>query len=433
MTNLIDPKILKGTRDFLPEEMAKRDFVIGKIVKVFKLFGYDQIDTPAIEYAETLMGKYGEEGSKLVYSFEDNGGRQIALRYDQTVPLARVVAANYNTLPMPFKRYQISKVWRADKPAKGRFREFTQCDIDIIGTTNLLSDAEVAKVIYQVYASLGFKKFIIKVNSRRLLNSILRSVGIPADKQSSTIRVLDKLDKVETDEVEKELSVVIGEKAAKELLKAVMPTGDNKKKLEQLAKYDTVEMKEFLDLCDKLEIKEECLVFEPSLARGLDYYTGVIYEVILPEVNIGTVCGGGRYDDLCGLFCEKKFSGVGVAFGLERIVVAMEDLGLLKNVSLGAEVLVANFDKISFINTSRILNQLQASNISAEIYFESGKLDKQFRYADKKQIPFVVICGPDEMKDGTVTIKNMKTGKQKTVPQSQLSGYFNGYTKYDAN
>jgi histidyl-tRNA synthetase len=433
MTKIIPPNILKGTRDFLPEEMSKRDFAIDKIKNVFKLFGYDQIDTPAIEYAETLMGKYGEEGSKLVYSFEDNGGRKIALRYDQTVPLARVVAANYFDLPMPFKRYQISKVWRADKPAKGRYREFTQCDIDIIGTTNLLSDAEVAKVIYQVFANLGFKKFIIKVNSRRLLNSILCSVGIPADKQSAAIRVLDKLDKAPLVEVEKELSAVISDKPAKELLKDVMPTGNNEKKLEQLAKYDTGEMREFLDLCDKLEIKKEYLVFEPSLARGLDYYTGVIYEVILPEVDIGTVCGGGRYDDLCGLFCEKKFSGVGVAFGLDRIATAMGDLGLLKNISLGAEVLVANFDKTGFTNTARILNQLQASGISAEIYFEPGKLDKQFRYANKKQIPFVVICGPDEIGQGTVTIKNMKTGKQKTIPQSQLSGYFNGYTKYDTN
>lgn len=433
MSKLIEPKILKGTRDFLPQAMAKRNFVIGRIEKVFKLFGYDQIDTPAIEYAETLLGKYGEEGSKLVYSFADNGGRQIALRYDQTVPLARVVASNYGNLPLPFKRYQISKVWRADKPAKGRFREFTQCDIDIIGTTNLLADAEVAKVVYQVFASLGFEKFIIKVNSRRLLNSILQSVGISADKQSATMRVLDKLDKLELVEVARELSEIVGEKSAKELLRAIRPTGNNEKKLEQLAKYDTTEMREFLDLCDKLEIKEECLVFEPSLARGLDYYTGVIYEVVLPEADIGAVGGGGRYDDLCGLFCEKKFSGVGVAFGLERIIAAMEDLGLLKNISLSADVLVTNFDQVSLAGSARILNQLQADGINAEIYFEPGKLDKQFRYANKKQIPFVVICGPDEIKQDVVTVKNMKTGKQKTVPPGQLSGYFNGYTKYDSN
>lgn len=429
MTKLIPPKILKGTRDFLPPEMARREFVIGKIVNVFKLFGYDQIDTPAIEYTETLMGKYGDEGSKLIYSFLDNGGRNIALRYDQTVPLARVVAANYGNLPMPFKRYQISKVWRADKPAKGRYREFTQCDIDIIGTNSLLADAEVAKVMFKVFEQLGFKKFVIKVNSRRLLNSILQNLKVDSQKQKAIIRILDKLEKVGRDAVIEEMQELISKDMAVELLDIMMVDGTNLEKVEKLKFYNTEEIKEFLAICDRLAIPEKFLRFEVSLARGLDYYTGIIYEVVLPEADIGSVCGGGRYDDLCGTFSEKKFSGVGVAFGLERIMVGMETLGMLNDVPLNTQVLVANFDRENFVNTVDIFNQLQVAGINSEIYFEPGKLDRQFRYANKKNIPFVVVCGPDEFANNSVIIKNMRTGKQKTIPQAQLGVYFNGYTK----
>ncbi|MBT3817630.1 MAG: histidine--tRNA ligase [Candidatus Magasanikbacteria bacterium] len=424
MTKLIEPKILKGTRDFFPKQMAKRNFVLQKLIQVFKLFGYDQIDTPSIEYAETLFGKYGEEGSKLTYSFKDLGGRKIALRYDQTVPTARVVATNYNDLPMPFKRYQISNVWRADKPAKGRYREFTQCDIDIIGTTNLLSEAEVAKIIYKAFKNLGFNNFIIKVNSRRLINNILDNFGVSPEKQLSVIRSLDKLEKVGPKGVRKELSNVLDKSNVDKLFSVVMIKGDNKEKLKKLKKYDIREMETFLDLCKNLSIPDKFIEFDISLARGLDYYTGIVYEIFIPGQDFGAFGGGGRYDDLCSLFIDKKFSGVGVTFGLDRIILAMEEKSMLDNMRLNSKVLVINFSEDTLDNNLKMFNELQKANINTEIYFEPTKLDKQFKYANKKQIPFVVICGSDEIEKGIVSIKDMKTGKQINVLKDQIIDYF---------
>lgn len=428
MSQLIEPKILKGTRDFLPEEMAKRNFVERKITEVFCLFGYDQIDTPVIEYAETLLGKYGEESTKLIYSFTDNGGRKIALRYDQTVPMARVVAANYSNLPMPFKRYQISKVWRADKPAKGRYREFTQCDIDTIGTKSLMAEAEVAKTIYLVFKKLGLDNILIKINSRRLINGILNSFGVTAEQQILVIRILDKIEKIGVAEVQKELSSIISAEIAKNLLRVMLPTGDNMEKVTTLKKYDTTEIESFLKLCQLFDLRDENIYFDPSLARGLDYYTGIIYEVYIKDVDIGAVCAGGRYDNLCGLFIAKELSGVGVAFGFDRIVLAMEAKGLFKDIRLSSEVLVANFGEATVADSLKIMTSLQKAEINTEIYFEAAKMEKQFKYAAKKKIPFVVMCGPDEIKNDAVTIKNMNTGKQKTIPLSQLVLYFKDNT-----
>lgn len=425
---MITPRILQGTRDFLPADMAKRDFVMNKIKSIFIRFGYDTIETPVIEYAETLLGKYGEEGSKLLYRFKDNGDRDIALRYDQTVPFARLVAANYQTLPMPFKRYQISRVWRADRPAKGRYREFYQCDVDIIGTQNLLAEAEIAKVVYTVFRELGFPNFVIKINSRRLLNSILTSLDISADQQPAIIRSIDKLEKIGQEGVMKELgNGPVRAENLPPLFQILSITGTNAQKIAALQNYDTSEIQTFLNLCNDFGIDEKNLQFDLSLARGLDYYTGISYEVVCPEVAIGSLCGGGRYDDLCSLFCDQKFSGVGVAFGFDRTVLAMEELGLLKDISLNSQVLVAYFDETTLSNSLKILTDLQQAGINAEIYFEPEKMGKQFKFADKKQIPFVALCGPDEMKAGTVTLKSMQSGKQKTIPQNQIVEYLKGY------
>lgn len=427
MEKFIEPKILQGTRDFLPEDMAKRDYVMNRIKSVFVNFGYDTIQTPSIEYAETILGKYGEEATKLVYRFQDNGGRDIALRYDQTVPFARLVAANYKTLPMPFKRYQIGRVWRADRPAKGRYREFYQCDIDIIGTQNLLAESEIAAVMTRVFKELGFKNFVVKFNSRRLINSILDSLDIPKDQQASVIRILDKLDKVGLGDVAKDLEPLISQKTADQLLKVVSVTGTTGEKLDQLEKYEIAEIKKFVDLAKSQGI-ESNLVFDPSLARGLDYYTGIIFEVFALDVAIGSLCAGGRYDDLCSLFSPEKFSGVGVAFGFDRIIVAMEELGMLKDISLNSQVLVTYFDEATLTTSLEILNDVQKAGINVEIYFEPAKLAKQMKYADKKQIPFVIVCGPEEMERNEVTIKMMKTGKQKSIPQNQITNYFKGYS-----
>ncbi len=425
--SLITPKILQGTRDFLPRDMAKRDFVMDKIKSVFVRFGYDTIETPAIEYSETLLGKYGDEGSKLLYRFKDNGDRDIALRYDQTVPFARLVAMNWQELPMPFKRYQISKVWRADRPAKGRFREFVQCDIDIIGPRSLLAEAEVARLMAAVFQALGFTKFAIKFNSRRLINSILQTLGI-LDQQSGVLRILDKLDKIGAEGVAKEMEGILGKEKTAALLKIVTLSGTNAEKLAGLREYETAEIEEFLKIARLYGLSEDNLILDISLARGLDYYTGIIYEAYIPEVAIGAVCAGGRFDDLCGLFCDEKFSGVGVAFGFDRVVVAMEELGLLKEVQLSAQVLVTYFDESTLPESIRIFSELSKANLNAEIYFEPAPLGKQFKYADKKEIPFVVIAGPDEIKKGEVTIKVMKTGKQKNIPANQLTSYLTGYT-----
>lgn len=429
MKTFIKPKILQGTRDFLPEDMAKREYAMNKIKSAFINFGYDSIQTPAIEYAETILGKYGDEASKLVYRFKDNGGRDIALRYDQTVPFARLVAANFKNLPMPFKRYQIDRVWRGDRPAKGRYREFYQCDVDIIGTQSLVAETEIAAVIVKVFSTLGFEKFTIKFNSRRLINSMLASLKIPGEKQSAVIRILDKLEKIGRKGVMEELKLLINESSAKELLDIVSITGTTEEKLKLLDQYEIKEIKEFVDLARMFGIYDKNLLFEPSLARGLDYYTGIIFEVFIPEVPIGAVCAGGRYDDLSSLFCREQFSGVGVAFGFDRIVVAMEELGLFKNLTLNSQVLVTYFDLDTLPTSIKLLSGIQKSGINAEIYFEPAKITKQMKYADKKQIPFVVICGPEEISRNEVTIKMMKTGKQKTIPQNQIINYFKGYNQ----
>jgi histidyl-tRNA synthetase len=427
MVDLINPRIPRGTRDFLPRDMAKRQFVMEKIKSVFVNFGYNTIETPAIEYAETLLGQYGDEDSKLTYTFKDKGGREIALRYDQTVPFARFVAAHNKNLPMPFKRYQISQVWRADKPGKGRYREFYQCDVDIIGTGSLLAEGEVAKVVNRVFEVLGFDLFMIDFNSRRLMNSILTGLDVPPKKQRETIRVLDKLGRIGHEGVAKELTSLLRKPALDKLLDIVTVRGSNEEKIAYLREYDTREISDFLEICEAFGIPGKRLVFDLSLARGLDYYTGIVIEAFLQNVDIGAVCAGGRYDGLCSLFSQERFSGVGVAFGFDRIMLAMEELDMFLNVKLNSRVLVTYFDESTLKNSLRILSDLQSSGINAEIYFEPEKLGKQLKYADKNEIPFVVICGPDEIQRGEATIKVMKTGKQKKIPQNQLTAYLNGY------
>lgn len=426
MNQIIEPKILKGTRDVLPQDMAKRQYVMNTFAQVFTRFGYDTIETPALEYAETLLGKYGEEGSKLLYKFKDNGGRDVALRYDQTVPTARLVAMYANDLPMPFKRYQISKVWRADKPAKGRYREFYQCDIDIIGTDSLVADAEVIAVISKVMQALGIENYVIKMNNRKFINSVLEQLNIPQDSQTSVIQLLDKLDKVDRAVIGKELEQYISKEQIEGLFSVVLQTGTNEEKLEALKQYNVKDIVELFKLLPNFGVPAGVVQFDPALARGLDYYTGTIVETILPDLQLGSVCGGGRYDDLCSMFTKQQFSGVGVAFGFDRLMVALEELNKLNAVGLNAQALVTYFDEATLSASIAAATELQTNTVNAELYFEPAKLAKQFKYADKKQIPFVVMIGSDEVQNNTVTIKMMKTGKQKTIPRSQLVAYFQG-------
>lgn len=427
MNQLIEPKILKGTRDFLPEDMAKRNLVMTKIRQVFERFGYDTIETPVLNYAEVILGKYGEEGDRLTYAFEDRGGRRIALPYDLTVPFARLFSANFRNLPIPFKRYQIQRVWRAERPQKGRLREFYQCDIDIIGTQNLLAEAEIAKVMFDVFRELGFGQFVIQINSRRLINAILKFFECES-KGQEIIRIIDKMDKIGKEEVKNALNKLeLKEEAIDALLSFLAPEATNEATLKKLTPFGTAEIAEFLKLCTEFGIPEQYIKFNPSLARGLDYYTGIVYEVKSEEVDLGSLCGGGRYDNLCDLFCKEKFSGVGVAFGFERIMIALEELKKLSDVGLNTRVLVTLFSGAKSSDVLSLYNTLLGAGINSEVYLQPDSLSKQFKYADKKGIPFVVIQGPEEIEQDAVTIKMMKNGKQKTLPRNQLITYLKGY------
>ena len=424
---IIQPKILKGTREFGPSEMSKRNMVMGRIKEIFARYGYDPIETPILNPAETILGKYGEEGDRLTYNFEDNGKRRLALPYDLTVPFARYFAANWKELPLPFKRYQIQRVWRGEKPTKGRLREFYQCDIDVIGTESLIAEAEVARVITTVFTELGFNNFQIKTNSRRLMNDILKAFDVPKGKAMDVIRVIDKLAKIGEAAIIEELEK-LKIPNAKELFAAIKPEANTRKTLKKLKKYDTSEIETLLNYCNALGVPEELIDFDPSLARGLDYYTGIIYEVVsFDNLDLGSLCAGGRYDNLCGLFCKESFSGLGVAFGFERIMIAMEERGDFDDLTLNSQILVTIFDEDSISDSLKLYRLLTEANLKTEVYFEPEKLKKQLKYADKKQIPFVVIQGPEEKQKNEVTIKSMQSGKQKTLPISQLITYLESY------
>lgn len=418
----IEPKILKGTRDMMPLDMLKRNLVINKIRSIFEKFGYNQIETPILNPAETILGKYGEEGDRLTYSFKDKGDRDLALPYDLTVPFARFTASNWRELPIPFKRYQIQRVWRAEKPQKGRLREFYQCDIDVIGTKSILVEAEVAKVVVEVFKEIGLKDIVIKFNSRKLINSVLSNLNVPEDKNIEVIRIIDKLKKIGLEKVEASLQE-IDIKNTKEILQALKPKDNYSKTLENLSDYDTEEIKEFLEYANSLSIDEKYLEFDPSLARGLDYYTGLIFEVVNKDGEYGSLCGGGRYDNLCSTFSNQEFSGMGVAFGLERIMLVLEEINAFKDVKSKTKVLITLFDENSIEDSLKLYSNLLNKNINCEIYFEPKKLEKQLKYADKKKIPFVIIQGPEEKEKNEVVVKNMENSKQESVSLDRLSTY----------
>lgn len=428
---IIEPKILKGTRDFGPEEMAKRLHVINKMRRVFSRYGYDTIETPAIEYAETILGKYGDEGDKLTYTFEDNGGRRVALRYDQTVPTARFVAANWSDLPIPFKRYQIGPVWRADKPQRGRYREFYQCDIDIIGSTSLDADAEIAKVMDEVFTALEISPFKIRVNSRPLLNEALLYCGIKEDKLVHAMRLIDKLDKVPFTAIEEGLmsDCALEDKQIDVIRKFFQnPTNANDYFLSLVKGAGFKSAAAISALFERFKqwgIPDGHILLDLTLARGLDYYTGVIYEVVIPDSGLGSVCGGGRYDNLTGLFSSKVFPGTGVAFGLDRLMVWLDENHKLDDLTLNSQVLVAAFPDTKQENLKTV-SELHAAGINAEWYLEDAKLQKQFKYADKKRIPWVLLQGSDEVKAGQVMLRNMKSGEQETLPLKDAIKKVNG-------
>jgi len=382
---------LKGFRDFLPEEARKRQYVINTLKSVFTLYGFDPLETPTLEYEEILTGKYGEEGEKLMYRFEDNGGRRVAMRYDQTVPLARVAAQYQGTLPTPFKRYQIQPVWRAENTQRGRFREFLQCDIDTVSSSSSSADAEILAVVSSALEKLGFTNYRLLINDR----SVFGDLPIEA------IITIDKLKKV-------------GEEKVKEELKSrgIDPTALDKVKNTQLPSS----ISEIKSLAIKMGVPEDTLVFEPTLARGLDYYTGIIIEVEIDGYTVGSVGGGGRYDNLIGMFAGKQIPSVGFAFGFDRILDAMDEKNLFPDIIESTKVLITSFNPDMLNESTELAAKLRKQNISTELWLDSSsKMDKQLKYADQKKIPFVIILGPNEAKENVVMLKNLKTREQQKL------------------
>ena len=400
---IITPQTLKGFRDFLPAEKKQRDFVMGKIKQTFELFGFEPLETPTLEYSELILGKYGKEADKMVYSFKDKGGRNLSLRYDQTVPTARVLAQYQNILPKCFRRYQLQNVFRADKPQKGRYREFTQCDIDIFGSTSPLADAEIIACTYFSFKNVGYPNIILRLNDRQILFDILSPYATKQLPALSIIQTIDKLDKkTETDVLKELISKGLTAKLAKQALQDInqAKTSDN--------------LKQIINLSQDLGVPKESLKFSPFLARGLDYYTGMIFEVVLPEYKLGSFGGGGRYDNLIKQLGGLDIPAVGIAFGFDRMTEAAITLKLIPTADIGTKVLLTTFPETVKLS-ARTTQQFRQVGIATEIYPGEEKIDKQLKYANKKGIPYVIIIGPDEAAKNLVTLKDMTTGKQETL------------------
>ena len=444
------PGIPKGTRDFSPVEMAKRNYIFNTIREVFHLFGYQQIETPSMENLSTLMGKYGDEGDKLLFKIQNSGdyfsgltdeellSRNAAklaskfcekgLRYDLTVPFARYVVMHRDEISFPFKRYQIQPVWRADRPQKGRYREFYQCDADVVGSNSLLNEVELVQMIDRVYGKFGIR-VSIKINNRKILTGIAEIIG-EADKIVDITVAIDKLDKIGLDNVNAELaSKGIPQEAIEKLQPIIMLSGTNEEKLETLktvlAASETglkgVEESEFiLKTVASLGVKSE-VELDLTLARGLNYYTGAIFEVKALDVQIGSISGGGRYDNLTGVFGMSGMSGVGISFGADRIYDVLNQLDLYPKEAVNAtQLLFVNFGDKEAAYCLPILSQARNAGIRAEIYPDSAKMKKQMSYANDKNIPFVAIVGENEMNEGKLTLMNMTTGEQALVTPEEL-------------
>lgn len=439
--------IPKGTRDFSPQEMVKRNYIFSTIRHVFEKFGFMPIETPAMENLSTLTGKYGEEGDQLIFKILNNGDfiaksdsesyqegqykkfafsiSKKALRYDLTVPFARFVVMNQGKISFPFRRYQIQPVWRGDRPGKGRYQEFYQCDVDVVGTNSLLCEVELIQIFDEVLGTLGIQNFTIKINNRKLLAGLAQVLNIEDQLTNMTIAI-DKLDKIGVDKVKIELENRGIDQDAIQVLGNLLSADNKVDVLKDILKDNEMGQKglEELDyIFDKIEIlglKTAKLEFDPTLARGLNYYTGAIFEVLADDVQIGSICGGGRYDDLTGIFGLKNISGVGISFGAARIYDVMEELNLFPDKVLqGTRVLLANFGEVESMESMKILGFLRSHGVASEIYPSRSKMQKQMKYADEKNIPFVGIIGSDELDKGIMILRNMESGEREEVPLAE--------------
>ena len=414
----VEPRVLKGFRDYLPEVMAPRERMLRKVQDVFEQYGYQPLATPALEYTEILMGKYGVEGDKLLYRFEDNGGRDVSLRYDLTVPLARVVA-QHTTLSKPFRRYQIAPVWRAEKPARGRFREFVQCDVDVVGSDSLMADFECIQVGVDVLRALGVDEFQIRLNDRRILDGLLLKVGI-ADRsgQLAVLRAVDKLPKIGWDGVRKELETIEGMtaggiEALHGFLHGTLDTLSDDTVDMATAGAGIESLNQLLAWAQGVGI-EKWVAVDLSIARGLDYYTGTIYETFLGAIpELGSVMSGGRYDDLLTLFTKDPVPAVGISLGVDRLLAGLLELGVVDSGAAHALVYITVFDDACLAYSQEVAREMRSEGLNTCIHLTPGqKLGKQFKSASRSNAAFVVVAGPDERDAGRVTVKNMDSGEQ---------------------
>ncbi|MCT4602838.1 MAG: histidine--tRNA ligase [Marinifilum sp.] len=444
------PSIPKGTRDFSPVEMVKRNYIFDTIKDVFQLYGFMPIETPSMENLSTLMGKYGEEGDKLLFKVLNSGDfiskvrdeqlqernsvklttkiSEKGLRYDLTVPFARYVVQHRNDISFPFKRYQIQPVWRADRPQKGRYREFYQCDVDVIGSNSLLNEVELIQIVDEVYRRLQLN-VVVKLNNRKILAGIAEIIG-EAEKIIDITVAIDKLDKIGLDNVNKELAEKgVAAKAIETLQPIILLSGTNAEKaakLKELLADSEVGMKGIEELetvfnyLDSLNVKTE-VELDLTLARGLNYYTGAIFEVKSKDMEFGSITGGGRYDDLTGIFGLKDVSGVGISFGADRIYDVLEQMDKFpEETAATTKVLFINFGEREELFCLPVLSKLRANGVNAEIYPASQKMKKQMTYANNKNIPYVIMVGETEMEEGVVSLKNMETGDQEKLTPEQL-------------
>tara|TARA_R100001198_G_C5241849_1_gene219433 strand:- start:2710 stop:4092 length:1383 start_codon:yes stop_codon:yes gene_type:complete len=447
------PSIPKGTRDFTPEQVAKRNYIFNTIQKQFELFGFQPIETPSFENSDTLMGKYGDEGDRLIFKILNSGDflnkvddalyaskdsnaitskiSEKALRYDLTVPFARYVVQHQNDIEFPFKRYQMQPVWRADRPQKGRFREFYQCDADVVGSTSLWQEVEFVQLYDAVFTALKLEGVTIKINNRKILSGIAEVIGA-SDKLIDFTVALDKLDKIGEEKVKEEM---LDKGISKEGIAKLQPlftlSGSFSAQVEQLktilsASEDGIKGIEELEFIDKaiteLGLQTATLQLDVTLARGLNYYTGAIFEVSAPkQVQMGSIGGGGRYDDLTGIFGLKDVSGVGISFGLDRIYLVLEELNLFpETVAKKIDVLFINFGETEALFCLKAIKQLRLNNVNAELYPDAAKMKKQMNHANKRHIPFVVLVGEEELKSDSYTLKHMRSGEQETVTLKDL-------------
>jgi histidyl-tRNA synthetase len=457
--SITKPSLPKGTRDFSPQEMVRRNYIFDTIKTVFKKYGYAEIQTPSMENLSTLTGKYGDEGDQLIFKVLNSGDflkdaenkrqkepnfdynaknllplvSEKALRYDLTVPFARYVVMHQNDISFPFKRFQVQPVWRADRPQKGRYREFYQCDADVVGSPSLLNEAEFILIYQEALSNLGLKNYTIKINNRKILSGIAEMIGKPELIVDMTVAI-DKLDKIGLDGVTKELLTRgFTEGDIDQLKPVILLQGSNADKLASLkvvlASSSTglkgiEEIEKVFDYVSKLQSADQSaaqLALDITLARGLNYYTGCIFEVKTNEVAMGSIGGGGRYDDLTGMFGLKDLTGVGISFGADRIYDVLAELNLFPaETAQGTKVLISNFDAAAEAYAIPILQQLRSMNISAELYPSSAKLKKQMSYADDKLIPFVLLIGGDEMGSGQLTLKEMQSGIQEKLTLADL-------------